>query len=99
MTAALIGRIIKAQELFIITDVDNICLNFRTDSQEIIQDTTVSDIEAWLKEGHFWRGSMEPKIKSALYFLKHHGEEVIITSIDNIEKSIQKQAGTRILKN
>jgi len=99
MTAALLGRIIKAQELFIITDVDNICLNFKTDSQEIIQDTTSGDIESWLKEGHFWRGSMEPKIRSALYFLKHHGEEVVITSIDNIEKAIQKQAGTRILKN
>ena len=98
MTAALLGRIIKAQELFIITDVDNICLNFKTDSQEIIQDTTAGDIETWLKEGHFWRGSMEPKIRSALYFLKHHGEEVVITSIDNIEKAIQKQAGTRILK-
>ena len=98
MTAALLGRIIKAQELFIITDVDNICLNFKTDSQEIIQDTTAGDIEAWLKAGHFWRGSMEPKIRSALYFLKHHGEEVVITSIDNIEKAIQKQAGTRILK-
>jgi len=99
MTAALLGRIIKAQELFIITDVDNIYLNFKTESQEIIRETTAKDIETWLNEGHFWRGSMEPKIKAALYFLKHHGEEVIITSIDNIKQAIQKQAGTRILKN
>ena len=98
MTAALLGRIIKAQELFIITDVDNIYLNFKTDSQEIIQNTTAEDIETWLKEGHFWRGSMEPKIRSALYFLEHHGEEVVITSIDNIKKALRKQAGTRILK-
>jgi len=98
MTAALLGRIIKAQELFIITDVDNIFINFKTESQEIIRETTADDIETWLKEGHFWRGSMEPKIRSALYFLKHHGKEVIITSIDNIKKSIQKEAGTRILR-
>ena len=99
MTAALLGRIIKAQELFIITDVDNIYLNFKTESQEIIRETTAEDIKTWLNEGHFWRGSMEPKIKAALYFLKHHGEEVIITSIDNIKQAIQKQAGTRILEN
>ena len=98
MTAALLGRIIKAQELFIITDVNNIYLNFKTKSQEIIRETTAKDIETWLNEGHFWRGSMEPKIKAALYFLKHHGKEVIITSIDNIKQAIQKQAGTRILK-
>ncbi len=99
MTAALLGRIIKAQELFIITDVDNIYLNFKTDSQEIIRNTTAKDMAGWLKDGQFWRGTMEPKIKAALYFLNHHGEEVIITSIENIGKAIQKQAGTRILKN
>ena len=99
MTAALLGRIIKAQELFIITDVDNIYLNFKTDSQKIIRNTTAKDVEQWLKDGQFWRGTMEPKIKAALYFLNHHGKEVIITSIDNIEKAIKKKAGTRILKN
>ena len=99
MTAALLGRIIKAQELFIITDVDNIYLNFKTDSQEIIRNTTAKDVKQWLKDGQFWRGTMEPKIKAALYFLNHHGKEVIITSIENIEKAIQKKAGTRILKN
>ena len=99
MTAALLGRIIKAQELFIITDVDNIYLNFKTDSQEIIRNTTAKDVDQWLKDGQFWRGTMEPKIKAALYFLNHHGKEVIITSIENIEKAIQEKAGTRILKN
>ena len=99
MTAALLGRIIKAQELFIITDVDNIYLNYKTDIQEIINEATASDVESWLEEGHFWRGTMSPKIRSALYFLKYHGKEVIITSISNIEKAIQKKAGTRILKN
>ena len=98
MTAALLGRIIKANSLFIITDVDNIFLNFKTDSQEIIYNTTANDIKTWLKEGHFWRGSMEPKIRSALYFLDHHGEEVIITSINNIQQAINGKAGTRIRK-
>ena len=98
MTAALLGRIIKAQELFIITDVDNIYLNFKTDSEEIIYDAPASDVKNWLKDGHFWRGSMEPKIKAALYFLNHHGKEVIITSINNIENAIHNNAGTRIIK-
>ena len=98
MTAALLGRIIKAQELFIITDVDNIYLNFKTNSEEIIYDAPAKDFENWLNDGHFWRGSMEPKIKAALYFLKYHGKEVVITSIKNIEEAINKKAGTRILK-
>ena len=83
-TAALLGRIIKAQEYFIITDVDNIFLNYNKSNQTKIEKLTVSEVKRYLKEGHFGIGSMEPKIKSALYFLKHHGKKVVITSINKI---------------
>ena len=41
---------------------------------------------------------MEPKIKSALYFLKHHGEKVVITSINKIKDAINGKAGTQIIR-
>ena len=72
-SSALLGRIIRANEYFIITDVDNIYLNYNQDNQMKIKNATTKDIKKWLKDGHFGLGSMEPKIKSALYFLKHHG--------------------------
>ena len=97
-TAALLGRIIRAEEYFIITDVDNIYLNYNTDNQEKINIATQSQIKEWLEEGHFGIGSMEPKIKSALYFLKHHGDKVVITSIKKLEKAILGKAGTQIIK-
>ena len=97
-TAALLGRIIRAQEYFIITDVDNIYLNYKTKNQEKIPKATASEIDKWLKEGHFGIGSMEPKIKSALYFLKHHGEKVVITSISKLVDAIEGNAGTHIIK-
>ena len=97
-TAALLGRIIKANEYFIITDVDNIYLNYNTDNQEKINIATQSQIKEWLEEGHFGIGYMEPKIKSALYFLKHHGDKVVITSIKKLEKAILGKAGTQIIK-
>ena len=97
-TAALIGRIIKSEEYFIITDVDNIYLNYNTDNQVKISNATESEIKKWLDEGHFGVGSMEPKIKSALYFLKYHGKKVVITSIEKIEDAIDNKAGTHITK-
>ena len=97
-TAALIGRIIRANEYFIITDVDNIFINYNTKNQEKIHNTKVSEIKKWLKEGQFGIGSMEPKIKSALYFLKYHGDKVVITSIDKLELAISGKAGTHIIK-
>ena len=97
-TAALLGRIIRAQEYFIITDVDNIFINYNTDKQRKIKNAKVSEIERWLKNGEFGIGSMEPKIKSALYFLKHHGHKVVITSIDKLDLAIEGKAGTHISK-
>ena len=95
-TSALLGRIIKANEYFIITDVDNIYLNYKQDNQEKIKSATAKEVEEWLKLGHFGIGSMEPKIKSALYFLKHHGSKVVITSIEKIEDALNNKAGTHI---
>ena len=97
-SSALLGRIIRANEYFIITDVDNIYLNYNKDNQMKIKNATTKDIKKWLKDGHFGLGSMEPKIKSALYFLKHHGEKVVITSIDKIEDALNNKAGTHITK-
>tara|TARA_B110000263_G_scaffold249754_1_gene268374 strand:+ start:673 stop:1617 length:945 start_codon:yes stop_codon:yes gene_type:complete len=95
-TSALLGRIIKANEYFIITDVDNIYLNYKKDNQEKIESATTKQIEKWLKLGHFGIGSMEPKIKSALYFLKHHGSKVVITSINKMKDALNNKAGTHI---
>ena len=95
-SSALLGRIIKANEYFIITDVDNIYLNYNKDNQQKITNTTADEIKKWLEEGHFGIGSMEPKIKSALYFLKYHGKKVVITSIDKIEEALNNNAGTHI---
>ena len=97
-TAALLGRIIRAEEYFIITDVDNIYLNYNKPNQCKIDKITSSNLKERLKEGHFGVGSMEPKIKSALYFLKHHGDKVVITSINKIQDAILGKAGTHILK-
>ncbi len=96
MSAALLGRVIKAQEMFIITDVDNIFVNFKKTNQKPISTATVSEIQELLNEGQFQRGTMAPKIRSALYFLKHHGEKVVITSISKIEEAIIENAGSII---
>ncbi len=97
-TSALLGRIIKADEYFIITDVDNIYLNYNTKNQVKVENATYNEVEDWLDKGHFGIGSMEPKIKSALYFLKHHGKKVVITSINKIEQALDNKAGTHITR-
>jgi len=96
LSAALLGRVIKSNELWIITDIDQVYLNFGSKNQEPLKEITSLEVRKYQKEGHFQIGTMEPKIKAATYFLKHHGEKVVITSIDRVEEAINGTNGTII---
>ena len=48
------------------------------------------------ENGTFQEGSMGPKIKAAMHFLKHKGDKVIITSISKIKEALKGEAGTEI---
>ena len=97
-SAALLGRIIRADELFMITDVDNVYLNYNKENQKKLDRCTVSEAEKFLEEGHFGVGSMEPKIKSAIYFLEHYGKKVVLTSLKKLEDALEGNSGTTITK-
>ena len=98
MSAALLGRVIKAEELFIITDIDNVCLNFGNKNQTKISKASTSQLAEWINEKQFGEGTMLPKILAAMYFLEHHGQKVVITSLNKIEEAIKGNAGTIITK-
>ena len=98
LSAALLGRVIKSNELWIITDLDQAYLNFGEHDQEPILNITSEIAKKYFDEGHFKAGSMGPKIQAALYFLKHHGEKAVITSISGIDGAIAGENGTTIIK-
>ena len=95
-SAAKLGRIIRADELWIITDVDNVFLNFETNKQKKVSCLSLTEAKKLYKSGKFQQGSIEPKIKAAIHFLKYHGEKVIITSIPCIKDALNGKAGTEI---
>ena len=96
LSAALLGRVIKASELWIITDVDSVSINYGSTNEKTIHEMTTDEASAYHAEGHFQSGTMGPKIKAALYFLKYHGDKVVITSIDGISEAIEGKNGTLI---
>ena len=98
MSAALLGRIIKAEELFIITDVDQVCLNYKLDNEVKIKKAKINELQNWIDDGQFGEGTMLPKIHAAQYFLDHHGQKVVITSLEKIKEAINGKAGTIITK-
>ena len=95
-SAAKMGRIIRAHELWIITDVDAVYENFGSSNQKRVSSMTKKEAEKLYDEGLFQKGSIAPKVKAAIHFLKHHGNKVIITSIPHIEDALNGSAGTEI---
>ena len=95
-SAAKMGRIIRAHELWIITDVDAVYENFGSSNQKRVSSMTKEEAEKLYDEGLFQKGSIAPKVRAAIHFLKHHGNKVIITSIPHIEDALYGSAGTEI---
>ena len=95
-SAAKMGRIIRAHELWIITDVDAVYKNFGSSNQKRVSSITKKEAEKLYDEGLFQKGSIAPKVRAAIHFLKHHGNKVIITSIPHIEDALNGSAGTEI---
>ena len=95
-SAAKMGRIIRAQELWIISDIDYLYSNFGTENARPIKEIVTKELQSLHNQNIFQEGTIKPKIKAALHFLKHHGDKVVITSIDKIKLAIEKKSGTII---
>ena len=95
-SAAKLGHIIKANQLWIITDIDSVYLNFEKENQTRIKNMDLEQAMKLYKNGTFQEGSMGPKIKAAMHFLKHKGDKVVITSISKIKEALKGEAGTEI---
>ena len=93
-STAKLRRIIRGQELWMMTDIDSVYLSFGTEKQKRLKITTRHQIERYLNKGEFQKGSLEPKIIAAIHFLKHYGEKAVITSIPCIKNALNETAGT-----
>lgn len=86
-----------ASTFVISTDVDHAALNFGTAGEVPLEHVTAAECRAWLAEGHFAPGSMQPKIEAALKFLARGGDEVIITQPQNLRADLAAIEGTHIV--
>jgi carbamate kinase len=96
MASSLLATQIGADEFYILTDVPYIYINYKKPDQEIKEFLDYADTLKYLNEGQFTKGSMEPKIKASLNFLKNGGKKSIITEAF---KLADKKYGSKITMN
>nr|MEE4266646.1 carbamate kinase [Candidatus Krumholzibacteria bacterium] len=93
----LLGRLIEADVLVIITQVDKVFARFGQPDQEALDVLTADRAAQMLANGEFPAGSMGPKIESAISFLEGGGREVIITSPEGFLNAVNGEGGTRVV--
>jgi carbamate kinase len=95
--SCLLARQLGASVLIFSTSVEQAALYFNTPRQLGIDHMSAAECRQFLGEGHFLKGSMRPKIESALAFLDAGGEEVIITQPHRLEDALHGLCGTHIV--
>lgn len=95
--SALLATSLKADLLLISTAVEKVAINFNQPNQEWLDRMTLDEAKAYLQEGHFGKGSMEPKIRAIIGFLEQGGKQALITNPENIERALKGETGTLII--
>lgn len=88
---------VDADMLMILTDVEQVAINYGKPDQQFLDTLTLADIEKYKDEGQFAAGSMLPKINAVEGFVKANPDKVaIITSLLKAGDALEGKAGTII---
>ena len=88
---------INADYLVILTAVDNASINYKKENEKKLETVSVNEIEQYLNEGHFAKGSMYPKVQACLNFVRSgNNKTAIIASLANAKSAFKEKAGTII---
>jgi carbamate kinase len=93
LASAFLASEIKASHFYILTDVSFIYRDFGLPTQEKLEFLNYADTLKYLEDGTFGEGTMAPKIKACLYFVKNGGVKSVITEAKKLE---DKSYGSKI---
>lgn len=94
MTAALLGREVRAHALLLLTDVDGVQVGFGTPHAHTLGEVTPEELE----RHEFPDGSMGPKVRAAIEFVRRGGGIAAIGALGDAQAILDGTAGTRILE-
>lgn len=94
--SSVLASMIKADYLLLLTGVDKVCVNFRKPDERQLDQMSITEAASYLAEGQFPEGSMAPKVRAAISFVKNGGQKALITTLDNMELALAGKAGTAV---
>lgn len=95
-SAALLGKLVRADLLVILTDVDGAYLNYGKKNQKLLSKLKLNEALRLLKQGEWPEGSFAPKIESACNFIKSGGKKAVIAHLGKAGEALAGKSGTVI---
>jgi carbamate kinase len=98
LASVMIAKTINADMVIILTGVEKVAINFKSGNPTWLDTMTSGEAEKYLAQGEFPAGSMGPKIRAAVDFVKNDpGKAVLITSENKLTEALEGRTGTKIV--
>lgn len=95
--SGVMAEALDADELLILTSVNNVVVNYGTEEETLLETITAEEAERYISDGHFEETTMLPKMEASVSFVeKRDGRMAVITSIDNAYEGYIGKEGTII---
>jgi len=95
--SGLLASSLNADLFLMSTAVEKVAVNFNTPKEKGLDQITLALAKQYIDEGHFAPGSMLPKIKATLQFVRQSGKKALITNPPNIQRALEGKTGTWIV--
>ena len=93
-----LADLLDADMLIILTAVDKVKINFNKENELSLHEVTTYELDKYIEEGHFLKGSMLPKIEASKAFVNgKNGRIAIIAALEEAGEAIKGNAGTKII--
>ncbi|RHQ56901.1 carbamate kinase [Dorea sp. AF24-7LB] len=97
LTAGKMAEDTQADELIILTSVDQVKINLGRDNEEALGEISVENAKKYMEEGHFGEYNMLPKLSASVSFIeKGEARSALITSFDKLGEALKGKTGTKI---
>lgn len=97
LTAGKLAEGIDADQLIILTSVEQVCLHLGKENEEKLGSISVAQAKEYMNEGHFGVYNMLPKFQATVHFVEERdNRSALITSYDKVKEGLKGKTGTII---
>ncbi len=97
LTSSVLAQNIGAELLIILTAVPQVYLDFGKPTQRALSAVTLEEVQELYDAGHFPRGSMGPKVRAVIEFLRAGGRRALITDAATLPDAMDGRGGTHFI--